>query len=66
VTPQVQPIGSFERVCQSVHPFRWPSCSAGAGPFVGLGALAATAGLVAIDWRHQRKRRRPGAPEVVA
>ena len=51
-----RPIGDFERVCESVHPFRWPSCSAGAGPFVGLGALAATAAIGALDWRHRRRR----------
>lgn len=54
---RTQPIGDFERVCESVHPFAWPSCSAGAAPFVGIAAVAATAALGFLDWRHQRRRR---------
>jgi hypothetical protein len=59
-TPAIstQPIGSFERLCESVHPFRWPSCSAGAGPFVGLGGILAVAALGLADWQHQRRRAR--------
>jgi hypothetical protein len=59
-----RPIGNFARVCESVHPFEWPSCSAGAGPFVALGALAATAAIGAFDWR--QRRRRLAAAEVRA
>lgn len=55
------PIGDFERVCESVHPFNWPSCSAGAAPFVGIAAVAATAGIALLDWRHQRRRNRKAA-----
>jgi hypothetical protein len=52
------PIGSFERVCESVHPFNWPHCSAGAAPFVGIAAVIATAAIAVLDWRHQRRRGR--------
>ena len=53
-----QPAGSFERVCESVHPFEWPSCSSGAAPFAAVAAVVATAGIAALDWRHQRRRGR--------
>ena len=59
---RAQPIGDFERVCESVHPFQWPSCSAGAAPFVGLAAVLATAAIGFLDWRHQRRRLRAAAP----
>lgn len=55
------PIGSFERVCESVHPFAWPKCSEGAAPFVGIAAVLATVAIAAVDWRHQRRRARAGA-----
>jgi hypothetical protein len=63
------PIGDFERVCESVHPFDWPSCSTGAAPFVGIAAVVATAAIAFLDWRHQRRRARAAAtpaPEAVA
>ncbi len=56
-----QPAGSFRRLCESVHPFRWPSCSGGAGTFVGFGAIGATAGIALLDWRHQRRRSKRAA-----
>ena len=49
--------GPLERVCESVHPFDWPSCSHGAAAPLGLLGLGATAGVAALDWRHQRRRR---------
>ena len=57
-TPTVEavPAGSFRRLCESVHPFAWPSCSAGAGPFVGAAAIGATGAIALLDWRHQRRR----------
>jgi hypothetical protein len=58
------PIGDFERVCESVHPFDWPSCSTGSAPFVGIAAVAATAAIALLDWRHQRRRTRARAGTV--
>ena len=50
-------VGPLERVCESVHPFDWPSCSNGAAAPLGLLGIGATAGVAALDWRHQRRRR---------
>lgn len=53
----VRPIGDFERICESVHPFKWPSCSEGVGPFVGIGGILAVLAFGLADWQHQRRRR---------
>lgn len=50
-------VGPLERVCESVHPFRWPSCSHGAAMPVGVLGLLFTAGVAGLDYRHQRRRR---------
>jgi hypothetical protein len=44
--------------CESTHSFRWPGCSHGAAATAGLLGLVAIGGLAALDWRHQRRRRR--------
>jgi hypothetical protein len=54
--------GPIERLCESVHPFRWPSCSEGAAVPLGLLGLAATAAMAALDWRHQRRLLAAPAP----
>lgn len=54
---QLAAIGPLEQVCQSVHPFRWPSCSHGAAMPVGLLGLLLTAGVAGLDFRHQSRRR---------
>ena len=55
-----QPIadaGPIERVCESVNPVEWPPCSHGAALPLGLAGLGVTAGVAALDWRLQTKRR---------
>ncbi len=55
-----QPTGSngpLEKLCESIHPFHWPSCSNGAAVPLGLLGLMVTGGVAALDWRHQRSRR---------
>ncbi len=54
-------VGPLEELCETVHPFDWPSCSEGAMVPLGLLGLAATAGMGALDWRHQRRRLDDGA-----
>ncbi|WP_436793433.1 hypothetical protein [Actinospongicola halichondriae] len=56
LTP-VADVGPLERVCESVHPFDWPSCSQGAAPMAGLIGLAATAAMFGLDLRRQRAGR---------
>ncbi len=50
-------IGPLEDHCESAHPLQDTSCSKGSLLVVGLIGLAATAGVGALDWRHQRRRR---------
>jgi hypothetical protein len=55
----VQPaakIGPLEDHCESAHPLRHTACSKGAALAVGLVGVLATAGVGALDWRHQRRR----------
>jgi hypothetical protein len=54
-TAPVASIGPLERLCTTVHPFDWPSCSKGAMAPLGLLGLIATGGIGALDWRHQRR-----------
>lgn len=63
VTVPAAAVGPLEDRCESAHPLRDTRCSTGALMAVGLAGLVATAGVGALDWRHQRKRR---AQEVVA
>ena len=58
-------VGPLEDHCESAHPLRDTGCSKGALLAVGLIGLAATAGVGALDWQHQR-RRRARAAEVPA
>lgn len=54
--------GATERRCESVHPFRWPSCSPGAPLSLGVLGFCAAVGVAALDWRRQRR----GRPAVEA
>jgi hypothetical protein len=56
---RVADLGPLEERCESVHPFKWPSCSTGAALPVGLLGFAFTAGMAFLDWRHQRLLPRP-------
>ena len=47
-------VGPLERVCESIHPFDWPSCSRGAAPLAGLIGVAGTALMFGADLRRQR------------
>ena len=47
-------VGPLERVCESIHPFDWPSCSRGAAPLAGLIGVAGTAAMFGLDLRRQR------------
>jgi hypothetical protein len=49
-------VGPLEELCETIHPFRSPSCSEGAMAPLGLLGLVATAGVAGLDWRHQRRR----------
>ncbi|MGH9274488.1 MAG: hypothetical protein ACRDZU_07560 [Acidimicrobiales bacterium] len=49
-------VGPLEELCETIHPFRSPSCSKGAMAPLGLLGLVATVGVAGLDWRHQRKR----------
>jgi hypothetical protein len=53
----VADVGPLEERCESAHPLRDTGCSKGALLAVGLIGLAATVGVGALDWRHQRRRR---------
>lgn len=55
-TTPVADVGPLEKVCETVHPFSSPGCSEGAMVPLGLAGLVATAGIGALDWRHQRRR----------
>ena len=57
-TPQrpTASVGPLEERCESAHPLRRTACSRGALMAVGLAGLAATLGVGALDWRHQRRR----------
>ena len=52
----VADIGPLEELCETIHPFRSPSCSEGAMAPLGLLGLVATIGVAGLDWRHQRRR----------
>lgn len=52
----VADVGPLERVCESIHPFDWPSCSQGAAPLAGLIGLLGTGAMFGLDWRRQRAR----------
>jgi hypothetical protein len=68
----VQPaakIGPLVDHCESAHPLRRTACSKGALMAVGLVGLIATAGVGALDWQHERRRRAKaaaGASEVAS
>jgi hypothetical protein len=49
-------VGPLEELCETIHPFRSPSCSEGAMAPLGLLGLGATVAMAALDWRHQRRR----------
>lgn len=51
----VADVGPLESLCTTIHP-RGGGCSEGAMLPLGLLGLAATAGVGALDWRHQRRR----------
>ena len=50
--------GPVEKVCESTHKFHWPRCSHGAALPLGIAGVLATAGVAALDWRHQRRKLR--------
>jgi len=52
----VADVGPLRELCETIHPFQWPSCSEGAMAPLGLLGLLATIGVGALDWRHQRPR----------
>ncbi len=56
LTRPVLTAGPVERVCESTHKFRWPSCSQGAAGLLGVLGVLATVGVGVLDWRHQRKK----------
>lgn len=62
---QAADVGPLERVCESVHPFDWPSCSRGAAPLAGLIGVAGTMAMFGLDLRRQRSLELP-ADEAVA
>lgn len=62
----VADVGPLERVCESVHPFEWPSCSEGAAPVAGLIGLAATGLMFGFDYRRQRSLLQPPAEEAAS
>lgn len=49
-------LGPLEEVCESIHPFDWPSCSDGAAPLAGIIGLLGTAAMFGVDLRRQRTR----------
>lgn len=56
----VQPtssIGPLEEHCESTNPLRRTACSKGALMAAGIAGLVATAGVGALDWQHQRRKR---------
>ena len=52
-------VGPLERVCESVHPFDWPSCSRGAAPLAGLIGVAGTLAMFGLDLRRHRSLEMP-------
>jgi hypothetical protein len=59
-------VGPLKDICKSAHPRHHTPCSKGDALAVGLIGLVATAGVGALDWRHQRRRRRKQAAAAVA
>lgn len=59
-------VGPLRDRCESVNPLSHRACSEGALLIAGLLGLVATAGVGALDWRHQRRRRAAAAAEVTA
>jgi hypothetical protein len=53
VAVATRPIAT-ERVCESLHTFRWPPCSQGAAGVVGLVGAGATAAMAVLDLRRRR------------
>lgn len=51
------PVGKTTKVCQSVHPFRWPACSHGAAGLVGGVGLVVTGAVAVLDLRRRRTHR---------
>jgi hypothetical protein len=49
-------IGPLRSICETIHPRHSPDCSRGALLPLGVAGLLATAGVAALDWRHQRRR----------
>jgi hypothetical protein len=65
----VQPaakIGPLVDHCESAHPLRRTACSKGALMAVGLVGLVATAGVGALDWQHERRKRAKAAAEAAS
>jgi hypothetical protein len=60
---RVVDVGPLEEHCETIHPFRAPSCSGGALLPLGLIGLVATVGVGGLDWQHQRRRRSGLAPD---
>lgn len=65
-TTPVADVGPVERICESVHPFDWPSCSTGAAGVAGIAGLLGTAAMFGLDFRRQRPRPTPTEEAVVA
>jgi hypothetical protein len=57
VQQPVAEVGPLEDRCESAHPLRRTSCSKGALMAVGVVGLLATAGVGALDWQHERRKR---------
>lgn len=63
---RVADVGPLEQLCETIHPFRSPSCSEGAMAPLGALGLAATVAVGALDWRHQRRRLAAASPVSAA
>lgn len=48
-------VGPLERLCETLHPSKGPSCSRGMGVPIGIAGLALTSGIAFLDWRRQRR-----------
>lgn len=54
---EIVDVGPLRDRCESVNTLTDTACSEGALLAAGLLGLVATAGVGALDWRHQRRRR---------